>query len=66
MRRVLSLSEVWVTEVTIVAPVRCTRTGASQDIIRKRILFMGASDSDFDGDAYSVNGPPALCVIISR
>ena len=56
-------------EVTIVAPnFDASGTGASLGPLSRKedIVYETHEIPDFDGDAYSINGPPALCVIVSH
>ena len=56
-------------EVTIVAPnFDASGTGASLGPLSRKedIVYETHEIPDFDGEAYSINGPPALCVIVSH
>lgn len=56
-------------EVCIVAPnFDASGTGASLGPLSRKddIVYHKHSISDFDGEAFSINGPPALCVIVSH
>ena len=56
-------------DVCIVAPnFDASGTGASLGPLSRKddIVYEKHTISDFDGDAYSINGPPALCVIVSH
>ena len=56
-------------EVIIVAPnFDASGTGASLGPLSRKddIVYEVHEIPDFDGEAYSINGPPALCVIVSH
>ena len=56
-------------EVVIVAPnFDASGTGASLGALSRQesVVFKTHRVEDFDGEAYSINGPPALCVILSH